>query len=330
MPDRDYYEILGVSRDASAEQIKKAYRGMARKYHPDVNPGDKSAEKKFQEAQSAYDILGDAEKRKLYDQYGRAAFEGMGAGPRGNASDWANEQAGPGPEFVDFSQFFGPGAHVRMGPNAGPTVEPDAGSGIFEDLFGRMRGGRGARRGPRAGRESEASITIPFLTAVRGGETTIEVVRSSGTRETLSIKIPPGTDTGAKLRLRGRGEPGESGAPSGDLIIHVDVSPHPYFSRDGRDLVVDVPITIDEAVLGARVDVPTLEGTKTLPIPAGTSSGQKLRLRGQGIPARGDKPAGDLFVVVKIVVPKSVDSDTQDLVRKFAEHNPLHPREGLW
>ncbi|HEU5118323.1 MAG TPA: DnaJ domain-containing protein, partial [Isosphaeraceae bacterium] len=199
MPDRDYYEILGVSRDASADQIKKAYRAMARKHHPDVNPGDKTAEKKFQEAQSAYDILGDAEKRKLYDQYGRAAFEGMGPGPRANASDWAYEQAGPGPEFVDFSQFFGPGAQFRMGPNAGasagPTVEPEAGGGLFEDLFGRMRGGRSARRGPRPGRESEAAITIPFLTAVRGGETTIEVMRSSGSRETLSIKIPPGTDT---------------------------------------------------------------------------------------------------------------------------------------
>lgn len=331
MPDRDYYEILGVSRDATPEQIKKAYRAMARKYHPDVNPGDKTAEKKFQEAQSAYDILGEPEKRKLYDQYGRAAFEGMGAGPRADASEWAYQQAGPGPEFVDFSQFFGPGASVRMGPNAGATFEAgEGGGGLFEDLFGRMRGGRGTRRGPKAGRESEATLTIPFLTAVQGGETTIEVMRSSGTRETLVVKIPPGTDSGAKLRLRGQGEPGAGGGPAGDLIIQVEVAPHPYFSRDGRDLLVEVPVSLDEAVLGVKVDVPTLDGMKTLPIPAGTSSGQKLRLRGQGIPARGDKPAGDLFVVVKIVVPKTVDAESQDLIRQFAERNPLRPRQGLW
>lgn len=328
MPDRDYYEILGVSRDASADQIKRAYRSMARKYHPDVNPGDKSSEKKFQEAQSAYDILGDPEKRKLYDQYGRAAFEGMGAGPRADASEWAYQQSGPGPEFVDFSQFFGPGARVHMRPDAGPTIDPDAASGgFFEEILGRVRGGR---RGPRKGRESEASMTVPFLTAVKGGETTIDVVRTSGGRETLSVKIPPGTDSGAKLRLRGRGEPGEAGAPAGDLIIQVEVAPHPYFSRDGRDLLVDVPVSIDEAVLGARVAVPTLDGTRTLPVPAGTSSGQKLRLRGQGVPGRGDKPAGDLFVVVRVVVPRPVDAESQDLIRKFAERNPLHPREGLW
>jgi DnaJ-class molecular chaperone len=173
-------------------------------------------------------------------------------------------------------------------------------------------------------------MTVPFLTAVKGGETTIEVVRSGGGRETLTVKIPPGTDSGARLRLRGRGEPGDSGAPAGDLIIQVEVAPHPYFTRDGRDLQVEVPISLDEAVLGARIDVPTLDGAKTLPIPAGTSGGQRLRLRGQGVPARGDKPAGDLFVLIKVVVPKSADAESQDLIRKFAERNPMRPREGLW
>ncbi len=149
-------------------------------------------------------------------------------------------------------------------------------------------------------------------------------------RETQVVKIPPGIESGAKLRLRGQGEASERGAPRGDLTIHVAVEPHPYFTREGRNLLVDVPITVAEAVLGARVDVPTLEGKKSLTIPPGSSSGQKLRLRGQGVPASGDKPEGDLFLVLKIIVPKSVDETSQRLIREFDERNPLNPRAGLW
>jgi len=339
MAESDYYETLEVPRDATPEAIKKAYRTQARKFHPDVNPGDKKAEAKFKEVQGAYDILSDAEKRALYDRYGRAAFEGMAAaGPRGNAQEWTfnQSQGGQGFESFDFSEFFGPGAGGAHAGGAAADPAAGGGAGIFEDLMGRMRGGRGGRRaagaaaaGPRTGRHLEASLTVPFLTAVRGGETAIEVNREHK-RESLVVKIPPGIESGAKLRLRGQGEAGEKGVPAGDLTIQVTVEPHPDFTRDGRDLRVEVPVTVSEAVLGAKVEVPTPEGLKSLTVPPGSSTGQKLRLRGQGVPASGGKPEGDLFVVLKVVVPKTVDDESRRLIREFGERNPLRPREALW
>ncbi len=329
MPERDYYETLGVARDATPEAIKKAYRGLARKFHPDVNPGDKTAESKFKEVQQAYDILSDAEKRAQYDRFGNAAFEGMAAaGPRAGASNFTFRFGEPGSENIDFSQFFG-----NMGGRGRSAVHEDdeeAGGGLFEDLLGRMRSGGGRSGRPRGGRGMEAQLTISFLTAVRGGKTTIELQRGDGEVESLVVNIPPGVETGSKLRVKGRGEPGAKGAPAGDLTIVITVEPHPYFRREGRDLLVDVPITVGEAILGARIDVPTPDGQKSLTIPAGFSSGQKLRLRGQGVPASGGKPAGDLFVVLKIVVPKSVDEESRHLIEEFSRRNPYNPRAGLW
>lgn len=332
MAERDYYEVLGVARDATPEAIKKAYRGLARKYHPDVNPGDKTAEAKFKEVQQAYDILSDAEKRQRYDRYGDAAFEGMAAaGPRTGAQNFTFRFGEPGFENVDFSQFFG---NMGRGAGAGAgAVDEDeeefgGGGGLFEDLLGRMRSGRSAR--PRAGRGMEAHLTIPFLTAIRGGETTVEVQRGEGKSETLVVKIPPGVETGSKLRLKGRGEPGPKGAPAGDLTIRLTVQSHPYFRREGRDLIVDVPITVGEAILGAKIDVPSPDGQKSLTIPAGSSGGQKLRLRGQGVPAAGSLPAGDLFVVLKVVVPRKVDDESRQLIEEFSRRNPYNPRAGLW
>lgn len=322
MPQRDFYEVLGVPREATADQIKKAYRTLARKHHPDVNPGDKTAEAKFKEAQNAYDVLSDAEKRAAYDRYGHAAFEGMaaaGAGPRSSASEWTSRFGEPGYETIDFSEFFGPSAGGRA---------PEGGGGIFDDLLGRMRGGRAA--GPRAGRPVHAELTIPFLTAVRGGETTIDLQRASGTRESLVVKIPAGVDDGSKLRLKGRGEPGAKGAAAGDLTITIQVEPHPYFKREGANLSVEVPITVGEAVLGARVDVPTLDGTKAVAIPPGSSSGLRLRLKGQGVPGGGGKSAGDLFAIIKIAAPKGVDDQSRKLIEEFQERNPSNPRAGLW
>lgn len=311
-----------MARDASADAIKKAYRKMARKHHPDVNPGDKTAEKRFKEVQEAYDVLSDQEKRALYDRYGAAGFEGMAAaGPRASASEWTSRFGGQGAETVDFSEFFGGFGH-------GQGAEGGGGAGIFEDLIGRMRGGRAARA--RAGHDVEAHLTIPFLTAVQGGETTIELQRGDGKRESLVVKIPPGVDSGSRLRLKGRGEPGPKGAPAGDLTILLTVTPHPYFKRDGRDLLVEVPLSVSEALLGASIEVPSLNGEKTMRIPPGASSGQKLRLRGQGVPASGGKPEGDLFVIVKIAVPKDLDDESRELIAKFAERNPQRPREGLW
>jgi DnaJ-class molecular chaperone len=333
MADRDYYEVLGVPRDASAEQVKKAYRNLARKYHPDVNPGDKGAEAHFKEAQAAYDVLGDSEKRAMYDKFGHAGFQGAGAyGPRTGAWDYRASQAPPGGGATfDFSDLFGGGGgNVHFGTDE----TSDAGGGFFEELMSRVRGGgaTGASRGrrsPAATPPTEAELTIPFETAVKGGTTSIELSRSDGRREALDVKIPPGTDTGTRLRLRGRGDAAPGGSP-GDLIIRVTVLPHPYFRRENRDLSVDVPLTIAEASLGARIDVPTLDGARSLSIPAGTSSGQKLRLRGQGVPASGSKPAGDLFVVPRVVVPKSMDDESRKLLEQFAERNPASPRVGLW
>jgi DnaJ-class molecular chaperone len=324
MPERDYYEILGVAHDATPEAIKKAYRGLARKYHPDVNPGDKKSEARFKEVQHSYDILSDPEKRARYDRYGDAAFEGMAAaGPRTGPSDFNFHFGEPGSESVDFTQFFRP-----MGGAGSAHAQEEGGAGIFEELFGRMRAGRTGRS--RSGRAMEASLTIPFLTAVRGGETTIEVQRGEGQPESLVVKIPPGVDTGAKLRLKGRGEPGGKGAAAGDLTIHITVEPHPYFQREGKNLLVEVPITVSEAILGAKIDVPALDGKKSLTVPPGSSGGLKLRLKGQGIPASGGKAAGDLFVLLKVVVPKAVDEASRQLIQEFAQRNPYHPRAGLW
>ena len=333
MPETDYYEILGVARDGTADAIKKAYRAQARKFHPDVNPGDKKAEAKFKEVQQAYDILSDGEKRALYDRYGRAAFEGMAAGPRAGAGpqEWGfrpGAGGAQGAESFDFSEFFGPGA----GAGAGTGQAEEGGAGIFEEILGRMRSGRTGPKAqaPRPGRNLEANLAVPLLTAVRGGETTIDVLRDNR-RESLVVKIPPGIESGAKLRLRGQGEPSPTkGSPPGDLTIHVTVEPHSYFTRDGRNLSVELPLNVSEAILGAKVDVPTLDGLKSLTIPPGSSSGQKLRLRGQGAPAAGDKPEGDLFVILKVVLPKNVDDESRRLIREFAERNPLNPRQGLW
>ena len=326
MADRDYYEVLGVKRDATADQIKKAYRGLARKHHPDANPGDKTAEAKFKEVQNAYDILSDSEKKSRFDQFGHAAFDGYGpAGPRGGGSEWAARAGGvPGGENIDFSQFF----NIR--PGGGPPEEEQGGGGIFDDILTRMRGDRSAKRRPPPPRQpeaAEAAISIPFLTAVRGGETSIELERDGGRRETKLVRIPAGLESGSKLRLKGQGD------PSGrlDLILTVTVDPHPYFTRTGRDLAVDVPISASEAILGARVEVPTLDGsTKSLPIPAGTSGGRRLRLRGQGVPASKTAPEGDLYLVIKVVVPPQVDEESRQLIEQFAARNPSNPRQGLW
>jgi DnaJ-class molecular chaperone len=321
----DYYKTLGIARDASAADIQKAYRKLARKYHPDLNPDDKTAKSKFQEVQRAFDVLNDPSKRELYDRYG-SSFESMGAagaaggGPRGGPYAWST---GPGGEEIDISQLFG----ERFGGG-----DP---SSLFGDMFSQFRragGGRSAgRAAPAQGADATAEIEIPFATAVQGGHTQISLQRADGQVETLSVKIPAGISEGRKIRLRGKGEAVPGGA-AGDLLITVHVAPHPWFTRKGNHLEVRVPVTLAEAALGAKVDVPTPRGTIALTIPPGTSSGRKLRIKGHGVAGKNGE-AGDLYADVQIVFPSPLDDESRELVKKLDElvqsKHPQQPRKDL-
>lgn len=312
----DYYKTLGVSRSASQADIQQAYRKLARKYHPDLNPDDASAAKKFQEVQKAFEVLNDSQKRENYDRYGEA-FEHAGAGGPGGGG-WTY---GTGGEDVDFSQLFGGGGGL-------------GGMGGFADLFEQLGRGSAQRgRGGRAGRPTargndvETEIEIPFQTAVIGGSTGLRLQRG-GAIESLSVKIPPGIEDGKKIRLRGQGEPGFQGGPSGDLLIKVRVGPHPFFERRGQNLVVRVPLTLGEALAGAKVDVPTPYGPVSLKIPPGTSSGAKLRIREHGV-GRSDGGRGDLLAEVQLVLPKDADDSDRAWAEEFDRRHPLNPRDKL-
>ena len=343
MADSDFYQVLGVARDASADDIKKAYRNLARKYHPDLNPDDKkAAEAKFKEVQEAYDTLSEPDKRSQYDRFGRTFGAGGfppgggGGGPFGPGGAGPFGPGGPGQGgqtfHFDLNDIFGGGGGQQG--HAGGGFNADQGGNIFEDLLSKVRGGRPKKKPRGAVGESgaeplHAKINVPFMTAIKGGETAIDITFDGTDTETLTLKVPPGTTSGQKLRLRGKGSLTHRGQ-RGDLIVEVLVDPHPYFKIEDRDLTLEVPITVDEALLGVRVEVPTLDGTRTVPIPAGTSSGGKLRLKGQGVPARGDKPAGDMYVVMKIVVPKSIDEAARARVEEIKQALNTRPREGLW
>lgn len=310
MPAQDYYKVLGVSREASADEIRKAYKKLARENHPDSKPGDEQAAEKFKQIQEAYSVLGDAEKREQYDRYG-ATFRDAGRGPF--QYSWSGE-SGP----IDLGDIFGGG--IDLG-----------------DIFGRAAGGRagfgggGPRSAPaRKGRDIQHDVEVPFQIAAEGGSHSVAFSRN-GKVERLTVKIPPGVHDGSVIRLAGEGEPGARGGPAGDLKLTVKVAPHPYFRRDGADLLLDVPITPSEAALGAKVDVPTLsEGNVTVTIPPRTSSGTKLRLRGKGVVDTKTKRRGDQYVVVKIALPKELSPEAEDLYRQLGETARHAPREGLW
>jgi DnaJ-class molecular chaperone len=308
MSHSDYYETLGVSRSASADEIKKAYRKLAKQHHPDANPDDAGAQKKFAEITEAYDVLSDDEKRKKYDQFG---------------ANWSKVGGGPGGGRNPFEGFGGAG---------GTSFDLDD---ILGGMFGGGAspfGGGGGRRQARAqkGQNVEAEIRVPFQVGVEGGEHELSL-NTGGKVQRIGVKIPPGIDDGGKIRLAGQGQPGHSGGSAGDVIVTVRISGHPWFRREGKNLVVDVPITPSEAALGAKVDVPTLmEGTVVMSIPPGTSGGAKLRLRGKGVRDRKTGDRGDQLVVVKVVVPKDLSDEAKELYRKLEEAAPQNPREGLW
>jgi DnaJ-class molecular chaperone len=313
----DHYATLGVSRNASPEEIQKAYRKLARKYHPDMNPDDATAKKKFQEVQSAFEVLSDPEKRQRYDQFG-SDFESVGAGgPR----TWRYTTS-TGPQTYpfdvnDLGDLFGGGAGVE--------------GGSFADLFKQFsRGGRARRTQGAAARGNDLrhELTIPFNTAVQGGESALMVQRHDGKVETIRVKIPAGIDDGKKIRLRGQGEPGAGGAPPGDILLTIHVSPHPFFRRTGNRLDVRVPVTLAEAVMGATIDVPTPQGTISLKMPPNTSSGKRLRIKGHGVrPANG--PAGDLFAEIQIVLPENLSDDERRQLAEISNRHTQRPRAEL-
>lgn len=359
MPDRDYYEILGVSRSASHDEIRKAYRKLARKYHPDINPGNKEAENKFKNLSVAYDVLSDEKKRKLYDEFGEAGLaSGFDAEKARSYQQWQQQSAQAGGSYEFDMDDFGD---------------------LFGGLGGLFREGRAAQAGPMPGQDIESSMEIDFLDAVRGFQTSITLQRAvtcdvcqgngakpgtkpttcpechgSGTKsvaqgplqfrqtcprcmgsgklpgdpcatcrgsgrvlrpDTIRVNIPPGAEPGRRIRLRGKGEAGICGGPAGDLYITPRIRPHPILTRSGRDLTMELPVTVGEAVRGAEVEVPTPDGTIKVKIPAGAQSGQQLRVKGKGVAAHRQTPAGDLYLRLMVRVPKARVAD--DVIEKI-------------
>ncbi|MBX7168740.1 MAG: J domain-containing protein [Pirellulales bacterium] len=326
----DYYQVLELKRDAQPADIQKAYRRLARKYHPDLHPDDKEAKRKFQDVQKAFEVLNDPKKRELYDRYG-ASFEQMGqpgpGGPGGGTYTWTGGFPGGGAgggsfEDVDLSQFFG---------------ERFAGGGAagIGDLFGQFKrasGGRGRRRAPATeelrGADVRYEYEIPFQTSITGGEVTLSLERPDGRVEKLAVKIPAGIEEGKTIRLRGQGDPSPTGGPAGDLLLKVRVAAHPHFHRRGQNLHVKLPVSLAEAAAGGKVDVPTPRGVVSLRIPPGSTSGTRLRIKGHGVAAAGAAP-GDLFAELLIALPRGLDDDDREALRRIAEKHPGDIRQEL-
>ncbi len=403
--DKDYYGVLGVKKSASVDDIRKAFRKLARKYHPDVNPGDKSAEEKFKTLSEANEVLSDPKKRKIYDQLGfysdnidpaTAEAYARGGGQPG-AADFSGEYPGRPPgaggnvDFggFDFSDLF-EGAR-----GAGRKPASASGSG-FRDIFSSIftGGGRGEAvdGGPEPGSDLEYQVNVPFWTAIRGGVMKLNIARRDvcgnchgntsvegpgqcpqcqgkrtieqtggrmkfnvtcprchGTGKNISgcpvchaegsvestapleIRVKAGTRDGQRIRIAGRGNAGLRGGGIGDLYVIIRIGEHPLFQRDGDDIRITVPVTVFEAALGSKIEVPTIDGRSMLKIPPGTQSGQKLRLREKGVPsAMQEGVRGDEIVEVKIAVPMPRDEKTKELLRELAKLNPEDPREELW
>jgi len=393
-PKHDYYETLGVAKNASEEDIRKAYRKLARKYHPDLNPGDKSAEDRFKNVQEAYDILSDTKKRQMYDQVGFYSENGFpGAGAGGGAG-----RAHPNMDFsgFDFSEMFrNAQAETEARRRSGGAGGAGAGGGSFRDIFSQFfhgGGGTGQEEEPQKGADLEYALNISFWQAIRGTQAKIDVTRyeqcptchgtggadgasvtcpqcsGSGTvtqmagnmkfnltcprcngkgrlknacptchgdgriahSETVEVRIPAGAKTGSRLRVPGKGNAGTMGAPAGDLYITTNVEPHPLFTREGDDIHVRVPITVAEAGLGAKIEVPTIDGRTLLKIPPGTQNDQKFRLRERGVFNPRKNSRGDQIVQVTLKAPVVQDERTKELLRELAKLHPEDPRQSLF
>jgi molecular chaperone DnaJ len=375
---QDYYELLGVSRKASVKDIRTAFRKLARKYHPDLNPGDKSSEEKFKQLQEAYDVLSDSKKRQMYDQYGFYSDNLPPGGPGG---------AGAGGGHTDVNFDFG-------GFDFGGGAGGGAGAGSFRDLFSQFfRGGRGAEMEPEQepGNDLEYQIEIDFWDAVRGAVKKLSITRldscencrgtgavgspqtctacggtgsiqqaagkmrfnvpctrCGGTgklrtacktcggegrvrrTETIDVRIPAGVVNGGRVRVSGKGNAGTMGAPAGDLYLRVEVKPHPFFERRGNDLYTKVPVTVSEATLGAKIEVPTMDGRSIVRIPPATNSGKTLRLKEKGVPSARNGARGDQYVEIQVVVPQPTDERVRNLMKELENVAPTDPRKDLF
>jgi DnaJ-class molecular chaperone len=321
---KDLYSILGVSKNASQEDIKKAYRKLAKQYHPDLNPGNTQAEQTFKEVSQAYDILADPDKRKRYDageidaSGQEQAPRGAGAGAGGFYRTYTGGGAGRKYRHFDFGEDF-------------------SAEDIFADLFGGgfkaggqaggASAGAGARQragGPRIrGDDVNYSVPVGFMEAANGARKRVRLA----TGETVDVNIPAGSDDGETLRLKGKGKPGFGGGEAGDAFVKLNVQPHAYFSREDKDIYLDLPITLQEAIEGGVVTVPTLRGSVSMRIPPKSSSGKTLRLRGRGVQPKGDEQPGDQYVKLRIVLPEDADDDLARRVREWCEKHPHNPRE---
>jgi molecular chaperone DnaJ len=371
MAREDFYNLLGVKRGASADEIRKAYRRLARKYHPDVNPGDKAAEDKFKQITEAYEVLSDAEKRKIYDKYGAYSDNIRDAGAAGagrggfdfGGFDFGQATAG-GSSFKDiFSEIFSGGARTtaqsRPQPQRGADIEVPLALSFEEAINGLTTNINVRRSDPcvRCNGTGEGSAGLMICghcngtgkVSAGGGflrfDQTCPDCHGTGKRrqpcpdcrgtgtvpktETVKVRIPAGVDTGSRVRVAGKGEAGTRGGPTGDLFIITNVAPHPIFTRKGDNIECTIPITLTEAALGARIEVPTVSGKAQLKIPPGTQSGQKFRLREKGAPSLRGNARGDQYVEVKITLPKIIDEDSKELLRQFARRNPENPRVAL-
>ncbi len=299
MAEQDLYKTLGVARDAADDAIKKAYRKLARKHHPDVNPNDKAAEERFKGIAFAYDVLSDAKKRPLYDEFGLPGLqEGFNPDQARSYSHWSQ-----GAHRSPFAETF----------QGGDFEGVDLGD-LFGDLLGRAEGRRAG--GPRRGADQEAEVEVEFLDAVRGGEVRVQLAKG-GESSTLRIKVPPGSGDGTRMRLSGQGAPGRGNAQAGDLYVTLRVRPHAFYRREGDDLSIDLPVTLPELIRGGSVQVPTPEGQVSMTIPPRAQNGQRLRLRGKGVAGRGD-------LYVRLVARLPTEGDGAKLDEIASELEPLY------
>lgn len=308
-PRKDYYAALGVSKTATDSELKSAYRKLAKKFHPDLHPNNKSAEAKFKEVSEAYAVLSDTKKKQQYDLGGDFNFNGPGQGG------------------VPYNQGTTGGGRVRTGAGGFNFRDFGFGGGGFEDIFADIfsgQVGQKASTGPIKGRDIISSVRIDFLKALKGTEVVLTIKRN-GESDKVTVRVPSEIKDGSKVKVAARGDDGVNGGPRGDLFLTVNVLPHKYFRRVGKDIYLDVPITIKEAALGAKIEVPTIFGTSTIKIPSGTESGQKLRIKGKGIGGKGDQ-----YVTLSLVLPKVLNKETKKLIEEFDRTNPYTPRRNLW